>query len=122
MNIELNVNGKPATRELRHFARFRADYALGALRDQVGLIGVLVDPIDSGDDVRCLVTIQRSAQADLVVEGSHANPYVAIHKTLDEAGRELARSLMQQHSGMIHRHCELIDDRFETTGPAEQAA
>lgn len=126
MDIELKVDGAAAVRELQHFAEFRADYALGAMRDQIGLISSSVDGVgETDDEIRCRVTIRRTAQPDLTVEGTHGNPYVAIHQALDEAGWSLARGLMHQHSGMLQRQIELIGDglrKASLSAAAGQAA
>ena len=116
MNIELKENGLPATKELQHFARCRADHAFGALRDQIGLISLFLERTSdaTGESAsRCLALIQRTAQPDFKIESTHANPYVALHKTLDDAGWGLAHAVMQQQSEMIHRQVEILDSQFD---------
>ena len=110
MNIDIQANGIPSHKDVHRFVACRADLALGSMRDQVGLVSVFVDAEDERKETRCRVLIRPSAQPDIVVEGSNANLYAAIHHTLDDAGWSLAGTLMRQQSDFINRQFELIDD------------
>ena len=46
MNIEIQANGFPSSKDVSRFARCRVSLALDALRDQIGLVGVFVDSTD----------------------------------------------------------------------------
>ena len=112
MNIDIHANGIPAEKDVQHFVRLRAELSLSALSDQIGLVSVFVDSAEeSGCDgeVRCVVLIRLLAQPDVVVEITHSNLYVAIHRAVDEAGWILARSLADQQSDLMHLQVEMID-------------
>ena len=112
MNIEIQANGVPANKDVRHFVNCRAELALKALRDQIGLVSVVVDnKTGSGEGVRCLVLIRLSTHPDVVIENNDANLYVAIHRAVDDAGWALARILMRQQSSLMQRQFELIEDQ-----------
>ena len=83
MKIDIQANGIPAYKDVDHFVTCRAHLAFGSMRDQVSLVSVFVDRIGKDNEIRCLVLIRPSAQPDIIVEGSNANLYVAIHQTLD---------------------------------------
>ena len=110
MNIEIQANGIPPSKDVQHFVRCRADLALRALRDQIGLVSVFVSAgeFDDGNDIRCLVLIKLSSHPDVVVESTDANLYIAIHRAVDDAGWTLARNLMRQQNSLMHRQFEMI--------------
>jgi len=61
MNIEIQARGIPSNKDVHNFIRRRADLALNALRDQIGLVSVFVDGANVSDkvgDIRCLVLIR----------------------------------------------------------------
>jgi hypothetical protein len=111
MNIDIQANGLAADEEIHHFVSCRADLALGAMRDQVGLVSVFADRTGDANEVRCLVLIRPFAQPDIVVEASSANLYLAVHRALDDAAWTLAQTLMRQQSGLMHRQIELIESQ-----------
>ena len=120
MNIDIQANGIPAHKDVHRFVACRADLALGAMRDQFGLVSVFIDETDEGKDTRCRVLIRSSAQPDILIEGSNANLYAAIHHTLDDAGWTLAGSLVQQQTDFISRQFELIDDHSFRSAASQQ--
>jgi hypothetical protein len=130
MKLEIQANGNTPLKDLRHFVRYRAGIALKAMGDQAGLVSVFVDDVgesDDGEGIRCLVLIRSGTLADIVVENIDANPYIAIHRAVDDAGWSLARSLARQQSGLLHRQLQLIegrrpDSKPDAIGVAERAA
>ena len=116
MNIDIQAKAIPAHKDVHHFVACRADLALGGMRDQLALASVFIDGSGAGDEVRCLVMIRPYAQPDIIVEGSHANVYVAVHQTLDEAGWTLARKLASQQNAFIDRQFELLGDQAARSG------
>ena len=117
MNIEIESRGIPVEKDVEHFVRCRADLALNGLRDQINTVSVVVsEDADANDDnrIRCLALIRLSGQRDVVVEGTHRNLYVSIHRTLDDAGWSLAQTLAHQQSEMLHQQFELIEGDHAT--------
>lgn len=122
MNIDIQANGIPADKDVLHFITCRAELALGAMHDQLGLVGVVIDGTGDGNEIRCRVLIRPRMQTDIVVEGSDANLYVAIHRALDDAGWTLAASLLRQQSEFMHRQFKLIEDRVAQSATSGIAA
>lgn len=108
MNIEVKANEGSSNQNLRHFVTHRADLALSTLGDQIDLVSVVVDSADEADGEsghRCLVIVRSSLHPDVIVENSHVNPYVAIHRAVDDAGWTVAGNLVSQQQSLIHRQC-----------------
>lgn len=115
MNIDIQANAIPAHKDVHHFVACRVDLALGGMRDQLALVSVIIDGCGDGDEVRCLVVIRPYAQPDIICEGSHANVYVAVHQTLDEAGWTAARKLASQQNAFMDRQFELLGDQVDSS-------
>lgn len=116
MNIEIQARGIPSNKDVHNFIRRRADLALNALRDQIGLASVFVDGANVSDkvgDIRCLVLIRLGTHPDVEVESTHANLYTAIYRAVDDAGWTLARTLMHQQAGLLNRQFKMIGNGYQ---------
>ena len=115
MNIEIQTNSIPKTKDVHHFVKCRTDLALKGLRDQIVLTSVFVDngnECANGDKKRCMVLIRPIAHPDVLVEYTDANLYVAIHRAVDDAGWCLASSLVRQQSDLLHQQLDMIDGKY----------
>lgn len=122
MNIEIQVNGIPAHKDVHYFVKCRTDLALNGLRDQIGLVSVFISNAnESGDgkQKRCLVLIRPIAHPDVQVEFTDANLYVAIHRAVDDAGWCLASSLVRQQSDLLQRQFNMIDGKHPDSNMCE---
>ncbi len=123
MNIEVRSKGIPVDKDVPHFVKCRSYLAFTGLEDQIGLVSVFVSRTGAaggGSEIRCMALVRLHGQREVVIEGAHANLYVAIHQTLDEAGWATAKTLMRRQSGLIQQQLALIESQiaqFETAAP-----
>ena len=126
MNVELYARGELENEELERFVNCRAELALRPLRDRFDSVSVFVrrrGASETGKDIRCLVVIRSGTRADVVVERSSTNLYVAIHLAIDEAGWALAQSCAHQQDELLNRQIEaLCTASAPTVGEAKLAA
>jgi len=122
VNIEVKANQRSLDQNLHHFVTYRADLALSALGDQIDLVSVVVDGTDEAGGEsghRCQVMVKSSLHPDVIVEDSHVNPYVAIHRAVDDAGWTVAGNVVSQQRSLIHRQYEVIESQRSNPGLAE---
>ena len=116
MKIEIKANGIHSGGELQHFVRSRSELALHGLRDQIGLVSVVVgNSADSGDkgEMRCLLLIRLGVHQEVLVESENANLYAAIDQAFDAAGWSVARSLVRQQRELLQQQVEMIDGKYD---------
>ena len=123
MNIEIKADGISSQKDVHRLVEGRAGLALHGMRDQIGLVSVVVgnDGKPSvGGKIRCLVLIRLSAHPDVVVESSDTSLDAAIHRAVDDAGWSLADSLQRQQRELLQLQAAIIDSERPWMG--EQGA
>ena len=101
MQMEIQARDFALTRALGSFIKRRVNLVLSSRYDQIQRIIVRLSDINGprgGIDKRCQIQISLPRLADIVVEHTESNLYVAIDRATDRAGRTVNRRLERQHS------------------------
>lgn len=124
MDIEIKADGIPSEKEVQRLVEGRAGLALHGMRDQIGLVSVVVgsDGKPGGGKIRCLVLIRLSAHPDVVVESSDISLDAAIHRAVDDAGWSLADSLQRQQRELLQLQAAIIDNERPPMGEQDSVS
>jgi len=118
MQIIIQARGFDLTAGLREHVERRLYFALDWAHDHVSRISVVLSDVNGprgGEDKRCRIQVAVPGTADVVVEDTQADLYVAIDRTVDRAGRTLVRRLARQRR---HRHGSSRDILSTAASPA----
>ena len=125
MDIEIKADGIPSEKEVQRLVESRAGLALHGMRDQIGLVSVVVGSDGKsglGGKIRCLVLIRLSAHPDVVVESSDTSLDAAIRRAVDDAGWSLADSLQRQQRELLQLQAAIIDSERPRMGEQDSAS
>ncbi len=104
MQILIQARGFTLTTGLREHIERRIRFALDWANYHVHKVSVRLSDINGprgGEDKRCHIQVAIPGGADVVIEDTEADLYVAIDRAADRAGRTLARRVERQRE---HRH------------------
>ena len=116
MRIDIHTSGFELTDALREHTERRLKFALSWASYDVRKVVVRLSDINGprgGKDKRCNILIPLTRTADIVIEDTESDLYVAIDRAVDRAERSLARRLERQRE---HPH-----DSFKTAADANEA-
>ena len=105
MHIEIQTNGFELTEGLREHTERRLRFALSWASHDVRKIAVRLFDINGprgGNDKRCRIQIPLPGTADVMIEDTEPDLYIAIDRAADRAERAVARKLERQRE---HQHC-----------------
>ena len=100
MQMEIQARDFPLTKALGSYIKRRINFVLSSRYDQIQRIIVRLSDINGprgGVDKRCLIQISLPRLADIVIEDTESDLYVAIDRATDRAGRTVNRRLMRQY-------------------------
>lgn len=125
MQIVIQTRGFDLSAGLREHVERRVRFALDWANHHVRKVSVRLSDLNGprgGEDKRCHIQVALAGAADVVIEDTEADLYVAIDRAADRAGRTLARQVERQRE---HRHdspCDAAETTIanhpETTSPA----
>ncbi len=101
MQMEVQAQDFALTKVLGSYIKRRVNFVLSSRYDQIQHIIVRLSDINGprgGIDKRCQIQISLPRLADIVVEDTEANLYIAIDRATDRAGRTVNRRLERQHN------------------------
>lgn len=104
MQIDIRAKGFELSPALREHTERRLGFALSWASYDVSKVAVRLSDINGprgGEDKCCRIQIALPGTADVVIEDTEADLYVAINRAVDRAERSLARRLERQRE---HRH------------------
>lgn len=104
MQIVIQSRGFDLTAGLREHVERRIHFALDWANYHVRKVSVCLSDINGprgGEDKRCHIQMTVAGVADVVIEDTEADLYVAIDRATDRAGRTLARRVERQRQ---HHH------------------
>ena len=104
MQIVIQARGFPLTTVLREHIERRIRFSLDWAKYHVRKVSVRLSDLNGprgGEDKRCYIQVTIPGGADVVIEDTEADLYVAIDRAADRAGRTLARRVERQRE---HRH------------------
>lgn len=104
MHIEIQTNGFELTAGLREHTERRLRFALSWASHDVRKVAVRLFDINGprgGNDKRCRIQIPLPGTADVMIEDTEPDLYIAIDRAADRADRAVARLLERQRQ---HRH------------------
>jgi len=104
MQIVIQARGFALTTGLREHIERRIRFALDWAKYHVRKVSVRLSDLNGprgGEDKRCHIHVAIPGGADVVIEDTEADLYVAIDRAADRAGRALARRVERQRE---HRH------------------
>jgi putative sigma-54 modulation protein len=122
MQIVIQARGFDLTAALRQHIERRLHFALDWAHDHVSRVSVLLSDLNGprgGEDKCCRVQIARPGVAEVVIEDTETDIYVAIDRAVDRAARTLSRRVARQRE---HRHDSPRDTAATANGPAIVAA
>lgn len=99
MQIEIHAHGFTTTEALREHVTRRLHHAFGCCTDRIFRIMVRLSDINGprgGVDKRCQIQVRLATLADVVIEDTEADLYVAIDRAAERAGRTAVRRLARQ--------------------------
>ena len=114
MQIVIQARGFALTSGLREHIERRIGFALDWAKYHVRRVSVRLSDLNGprgGEDKRCHIQVAMPGGADVVIEDTESDLYVAIDRAADRAGRTLARRVERNRA---HRHDRLgnIDADF----------
>ena len=99
MQINIQAHGFTATEALRNHVTRRLQHALGCCSDRITRTTVRLLDVNGprgGVDKRCQIQVRLASLADVVIEDTEADLYVAIDRAAERAGRTAVRHLARQ--------------------------
>ena len=99
MQIEIRAHGFTTTEALREHVTKRLRHAFSSSADRISRIMVRLSDINGprgGVDKRCQIQVRMAALADVVIEDTEADLYVAIDRAAERANRTATRHLARQ--------------------------
>jgi ribosomal subunit interface protein len=100
MQIEIQARDFSLTKALRSHIERRLAFALSTRYDQIKRILVRLSDINGprgGNDKRCQLQVILPGQADVMIEDTQPNLYVAIDRASNRASRTVSRKLARIH-------------------------
>ncbi len=100
MQMEIQARDFPLTKALGSYIKRRINFVISSRYDQIQRIIVRLSDINGprgGIDKRCQIQISLPRLADIVVEDTESDLYVAIDRATDRAGRTVNRRLARQY-------------------------
>lgn len=116
MRIDIHTSGFELTDGIREHTQRRLQFALSWASYEVRKVVVRLSDINGprgGKDKRCNILIPLTRSADIVIEDTEADLYVAIDRAVERAERSLARRLERQR--------EYQHGSFKTVADANEA-
>ena len=98
MQIDIQARDFSLTKALRRHVERRLGFALSTRYDQIKRILVRLSDINGprgGNDKCCHLHVVMPGQADVIIEDTQANLYVAIDRAADRASRAVTRKLVR---------------------------
>lgn len=99
MQINIYAHGFTTTEALREYVTTRLHHALGCRVDHISQARVRLSDVNGprgGADKRCQIQVRLAHLADVVVEDTEADLYLAIDRAAERAGRSTARHIARQ--------------------------
>ncbi|WP_455367128.1 HPF/RaiA family ribosome-associated protein [Kaarinaea lacus] len=119
MQIEIQARNFPLTHAIRGHVKRRLGFALSSRYDQIDRIQVRLSDINGprgGKDKCCHIQVILPQLADVVIEDTESNLYVAIDRAADRASRTVARRLTRQRDkAMRSLPPKITPDSMEST-------
>jgi len=115
MHIEIQARDFSLTKALRSHIERRLTFALSTRHDQIKRILVRLSDINGprgGNDKCCQLQVILPGQADVVIEDTQSNLYVAIDRAANRASRTVSRKLARIRS--YKRNRSLAGDMPQT--------
>ncbi len=120
MQIDIQARNFPLTNALSGHIQRRLDYALSTRNEHIERIRVRLSDINGprgGADKCCQIQVVLPHLADVVIEDTEVDLYVAIDRAADRASRTVARRLARQRDRGRARHLpagQTADDFAQT--------
>ena len=99
MQIDIQSRGLALTDARREYTERRLQFALARVGDRVRRVTVRLFDVNGprgGIDKRCTIQVMLNGLADVVIEDTEADLYVAIDRAANRIGRTVVRSLARQ--------------------------
>ena len=94
MNVTIHSSGFEATAAIEEYVRHRLSVAFGRITAPIRRVTVRMSDINAdkgGVDKRCQVQVQIVRVADVLIEDTHSDMYLAISRAVDRAARTTQR-------------------------------
>ncbi len=104
MQIFIQTQGFDLSAGLREHVERRIHFALDRASQRVRKVSIRLSDLNGprgGEDKRCRIQVVIPGAADVLIEDTDPDLYVAIDRAADRAGRTLARQVARQRE---HRH------------------
>ena len=101
MQIVIHARGFALTAGLREHVQRRVHLAFDWANDHLRKVSVGLSDLNGprgGEDKRCRIQVGVAGSADVVIEDTEADLYVAIDRAADRAGRTLLRRIDRQRA------------------------
>ncbi|MBI2778268.1 MAG: HPF/RaiA family ribosome-associated protein [Gammaproteobacteria bacterium] len=99
MQINIYAHGFTTTEALREHVTRRLHHALGGCADHISQARVRLSDVNGprgGADKCCQIQVRLAHLADVVIENTEADLYVAIDRAAERVGRTAARHIARQ--------------------------
>ena len=116
MRLTIQANGFVLTEALRAYTEQRLRMALGWAGEHMHKLAVSLSDINGprgGIDKRCKIQVQLGGGAEVIIEDTEADLYVAIDRAADRADRAVVRR--------VARRRDFSHTRMAAAAPAEEA-
>ena len=99
MHIDTQARGFELSAEVRDHVQRRLGFSIDWAHDRVNSVSVVLSDINGprgGKDKRCRIQVAVTGAADVRIDDTQADLYLAIDRAVDRAGRALARQVARQ--------------------------
>lgn len=120
MQIFIQTQGFDLSPGLREHVERRIHFALDRASESVRKVSVRLSDVNGprgGEDKRCRIQLGLPGAADVLIDATELDLYVAIDRAADRAGRTLARQLARQRE-YRHERPHGADPHAATLGDA----
>lgn len=99
MHIDTQARGFDLSEEVREHVQRRLGFSIDWAHGRVSSVSVVLSDINGprgGKDKRCHIQVAVAGAADVLIDDTQADLYLAIDRAVDRAGRTLARRIARQ--------------------------
>jgi ribosomal subunit interface protein len=110
MQLDIQTRNFPLTRAIRGYVERRIGFALSSRDEHINQIRVRLSDINGprgGEDKCCQIHVVLPKLADVIIEDTETDLYVAIDRAVDRASRNVDRRLSRS------RHQQRSTGRFQ---------
>jgi len=104
MQIDIQARQLSMTRSLNRYTQRRIRFALLRFEENIQRVSIWLSDVNGprgGKDKHCRLQLMLAGNADVIIEDTQENLYVAINRAIERASHSLVRKLDRQKSLLL---------------------